>query len=760
MMSDVLRSFFALLVGVVPLAACYHHLQPPTIDIIRVEAAVEHDEPSTHARLQLYLRRYPHFRATVSDAVSFTAAEQLVAQGDASTARAQMRAAFRQATGEFQQHVFARYLTLLADQQAQPMPLAFFVEQVQTQLNYRGKRVVAAIAKHLATRLAKPHEASTPLPPNLLQLMQEDPTLELSAERYCRAQKPTAQWDTLLASFTHEIKVYWQGLVSACRSDAQEALSHYRRYLHYATTTNIYPQLALTAASDVVTLGRKLGKSRLWLANSYRDLALLWQQRDYIDSRALRITPTALLARKINDLLWAARYETLRGTYAQATLLAKQSLQEAEAALAEGKARHTFLAFVAEAYHILAFRIAAERRDYLQALAWSKSALQHDLHHDWRERFLWYSGLYHYLLENWQQAAHFWQESMARFPDSVIKPRLLFWLAMTATRSHTQVTERSAQAYLHELGEEFPLSYYTVHAATHLAQHLPWYEKYRRTNLQRAITAHQGIDLRRYHRQREFARPLLRAEIFIAARLFNLAQVELRELEKRLAQTARVYPHDLHLYLTRLYFASHRYTRSINLISEAAERRPSYWHTRPEQLLIYFPQPQPYMHLFGKEAFRVNLAPELLLAVARQESAFRPRARSRADARGLMQIIPSTARNIVATHQLAIDDVEQRLFEPATNVKLGALLLRHLSERYRDNLPAVFAAYNAGEEVVDLWLQRRAHPNPLLWIELIPFGETKHYVMRVYRNYLIYRFLARRETHIATQMHDRWQTVH
>ena len=104
---------------------------------------------------------------------------------------------------------------------------------------------------------------------------------------------------------------------------------------------------------------------------------------------------------------------------------------------------------------------------------------------------------------------------MTRFPDSVIKPRLLFWLAMTATQAKKhklQVTERTTQEYLRELVEEFPLSYYTIFAARRMTQQLPWYDQHRRSHLQHAITEHQGIDLRRYHRQRKFARPLLRAE--------------------------------------------------------------------------------------------------------------------------------------------------------------------------------------------------------------------------------------------------------
>lgn len=722
------------------------------IDVIRVEAVTHENEPSAQDKLQLYLQRYPHFRKTVGDALLLIEGERLAAAGNVSSALAKMQAAFKQATGEFQKHIFSKYLVLLADSQAQHQPLKFFVEHAKTQLNYSGRRITAMIASHLADHLAPSDAASTPLPDNLLQLMQEDPTLEVSAARYCQEQAHSSQWDILLASFSPHIKVYWQGLISACRGHTQEALSQHQHYLRHATTTSIYPQLALTAAAGVVTLGRKLGKSRLWLSDSYSNLATLWQQRDYINHAALNVSSTELRVRKINDLLWAARYKTLHGAYKQATVLAEQSLQEAKAALAAGKMPRKFLQFIAEAYHILAFRIAAEHKDYAQAITWSNKALLLDLDPNWRERFLWYNGLYHYLLKDWQQAAHFWQESMRLYPDSVIRPRLLFWLAMTATQAEKnklRVTEHTAQAYLTELEEDFPLSYYTLFAAKRMTQQLPWYEQYRRMHLQRSITEHRGIDLRHYHRHRKFALPLLRAEIFIAARLFDLAQVELQELEKRLAYTSPHRTRDLRLYLTRLYFASHRYTRSINLISEAAKQHKSYWHESPEQLLVYFPQP--YLHLFGKEAFRANLPPELLLAVARQESAFRPEARSRANALGLMQIIPPTAHDIATANKLPTNDIERRLFEPATNIRFGALLLRRLTNRYRDNLPAVFAAYNAGEEVVDTWLQRRAHPDPRVWIELIPFGETKHYIMRVYRNYLIYRFLARDETHIAAR---------
>ena len=231
-----------VLAGVM-LLSCYHHLQPPTIDVIRVEAAALDNEPSAQDRLRLYLQRYPHFRTTISDAVALVDAEQLAHQGDVNTALVRLREAFAVAAGEFRKHIFTRYLTLLADNQAHPQPLTFFVEHAKTWFGYSGRRVTALIASHLRTRLARPADEVSPLPANLVQLMQEDPTLELSAQRYCREQEHTQQWEVLLTSFTQQIRVYWQGLTSACRGDLQAALRHHRRYLRYAAATSIYPQL-------------------------------------------------------------------------------------------------------------------------------------------------------------------------------------------------------------------------------------------------------------------------------------------------------------------------------------------------------------------------------------------------------------------------------------------------------------------------------------------------------------------------------------
>ncbi len=137
--------------------------------------------------------------------------------------------------------------------------------------------------------------------------------------------------------------------------------------------------------------------------------------------------------------------------------------------------------------------------------------------------------------------------------------------------------------------------------------------------------------------------------------------------------------------------------------------------------------------------------PALLLAVARHESQFDPRAVSPAGARGLMQLMPATARAVA--RELAIGfDPGALLDAPAYNLRLGAHYLGRQLRRYREPVLAL-AAYNAGPGRVDAWLAAHGDPRGrgrhalLDWIELIPFRETRNYVQRVLEGAEVYRHL-------------------
>ena len=133
----------------------------------------------------------------------------------------------------------------------------------------------------------------------------------------------------------------------------------------------------------------------------------------------------------------------------------------------------------------------------------------------------------------------------------------------------------------------------------------------------------------------------------------------------------------------------------------------------------------------------------LTLAIIRQESLFDRHARSSADARGLMQLLPGTARQIAREVGVAHNSTEQ-LYQERHNMVLGQAYLDKMMRRYNDNVILAAAAYNAGPGNVDKWLAQMGDPqkDPYSWIdwaERIPFYETRNYVQRIWEAYHVYR---------------------
>jgi soluble lytic murein transglycosylase len=140
----------------------------------------------------------------------------------------------------------------------------------------------------------------------------------------------------------------------------------------------------------------------------------------------------------------------------------------------------------------------------------------------------------------------------------------------------------------------------------------------------------------------------------------------------------------------------------------------------------------------------LNSAPmAVVYAIARQESAFAPRALSTAGAKGLMQMIDATAKSTAQQIGVAFD--KARLIEdPAFNAFLGAAHLGQLISDFRGSYIMTFAAYNAGPRRVKEWIEAYGDPrdpavDPVDWVERIPFTETRNYVQRVTENLEIYR---------------------
>jgi soluble lytic murein transglycosylase len=134
-----------------------------------------------------------------------------------------------------------------------------------------------------------------------------------------------------------------------------------------------------------------------------------------------------------------------------------------------------------------------------------------------------------------------------------------------------------------------------------------------------------------------------------------------------------------------------------------------------------------------------SLDPYLILAVMKAESSFQRFAVSRANARGVMQIIKPTA--IFISSQLQMENFELiDLFLPDLNIKMGVWYLKFLIDKFSELVPAL-SAYNAGPENVSRWCSDFGDMKTFDFIESIPFSETKDYVKRVIYYYAVYKNL-------------------
>ena len=148
--------------------------------------------------------------------------------------------------------------------------------------------------------------------------------------------------------------------------------------------------------------------------------------------------------------------------------------------------------------------------------------------------------------------------------------------------------------------------------------------------------------------------------------------------------------------------------------------------------------PLPYEKQVRDSANRAGLDPMIVAGLVRQESAFETNAVSHANAYGLMQLLPKTAR--LLARQLRVGYSRSQLTDPGYNLRLGTVYLAGLVKMW-GSFEAALAAYNAGEDRVGTWRSGQSYAEPAEFVDSIPFTETREYVQIVLRNAETYRML-------------------
>ncbi len=166
-----------------------------------------------------------------------------------------------------------------------------------------------------------------------------------------------------------------------------------------------------------------------------------------------------------------------------------------------------------------------------------------------------------------------------------------------------------------------------------------------------------------------------------------------------------------------------------------------------DYVLLY---PRPFDREVDKAAKLVDLPRELIYGVMRQESLYRANAVSSAGARGLLQLLLETARRTAKVWDRPRPTAEG-LLDPSVNITLGAAHLRDLVDRFRGQTIVALAGYNAGPNAAKRWLPSEAIESDV-WIENIPYNETRNYVQRILWHTVVFRWLESGEP----QQTDRW----
>lgn len=149
-----------------------------------------------------------------------------------------------------------------------------------------------------------------------------------------------------------------------------------------------------------------------------------------------------------------------------------------------------------------------------------------------------------------------------------------------------------------------------------------------------------------------------------------------------------------------------------------------------------------YIEEINKYSKEYGVDPRIVLSIMRVESNFEPTAESKANAKGLMQILPETSKHI--SKLLKIDENSVDLNDPETNIKYGTYYIKYLMQNFKD-LNTVYAAYNGGIGNVNTWLKDEKYSNDGVTLYNIPVEETKHYVYKVNKALDAYEILYGKE---------------
>ncbi|WP_291515541.1 tetratricopeptide repeat protein [Bdellovibrio sp. ArHS] len=368
-------------------------------------------------------------------------------------------------------------------------------------------------------------------------------------------------------------------------------------------------------------------------------------------------------------------------------------------------------------------RIDEEKGNFVKALEYFEASYQQPVSlPGLRDKIAWLKSWNYYKLEKWTEAKNSFEQMRDLVKDPADKSRARFWLA----RSLEKIGQNSdAEKELQGLIKDDPLGYYGVLAVRELKQNF--------APLKVDNKELEGLSLLGVSELDPQMRLTTEWLISVGEKPFaeKVLNIAVEDLKKK-----KVSAEETWLAISSGYARTGLYLplfSAIGALDPAVKDRLLNDH--PDLLF-----PQPFAEIIAQAANKSGTPQEFIYAIIRQESAFNPEARSSVDAFGLMQLLPSVAKQLAKRNSLEYAEAND-LFKPEINIPLGAFELQSLMKKYDDQFILAVSGYNANDSAIRGWLKTRFREDSVEFIEEVPYEETRAYIKLVMRNYIFYQRL-------------------
>jgi len=337
----------------------------------------------------------------------------------------------------------------------------------------------------------------------------------------------------------------------------------------------------------------------------------------------------------------------------------------------------------------------------------------------------WRAGWLSYRTRNYSEAARLMDEQIQRYPSGIETPSALYWRGRIYEEQEHNLSQ--AANYYRTLSDSFPNYYYALLAR----QRLDILGKQPVINPAAPLASVRAPDVP------ELIDTLPENDThLIKARL--LANAGLNEYIAPEIQASPTSSTWGTLAQAEIYTSYGEYVRALQAMKRSGASYFAYSVDDVPAMYWKLLFPTPYWNELTANASRNSLDPYLVASLIRQESEFNPGAVSRANAYGLMQMLPSVGKSLAKRDGLGKFSTND-LLQPAISLRLGTIYLRQTIDRFGGQVEYALAAYNAGDTPVRQWMSTNDYRDMAEFVESIPYTETREYVQAILRNREMYR---------------------